>query len=133
MILRRRGTGWFEQDSIDAGFVQAAMAHYATLTRSIPTGVTPMHALPDIANTLPPLSRAEKAQRLHWIASDVGDASAGIERTPEICGGEARIVRTRMPVWLLVQACRLGSSEAELLRSWHMPGPMPQPRTALSS
>jgi uncharacterized protein (DUF433 family) len=33
-------------------------------------------------------------------------------------GGEACIVRTRIPVWLLEQARRLGTSEAELLRSY---------------
>lgn len=42
----------------------------------------------------------------------------GIESTPGICGGAPRIVRTRIPVWVLVQARRLGVSEAELLR-WY--------------
>jgi uncharacterized protein (DUF433 family) len=32
--------------------------------------------------------------------------------------GEPCIVRTRMPVWVLVQARRLGTSEADLLRSY---------------
>jgi uncharacterized protein (DUF433 family) len=35
-----------------------------------------------------------------------------------VCGGEPCIVRTRIPVWLLVQARRLGTSEADLLRSY---------------
>ena len=35
-----------------------------------------------------------------------------------MCGGEPRIVRTRIPVWVLVQARRLGVSEADLLRSY---------------
>lgn len=33
-------------------------------------------------------------------------------------GGEARIIRTRIPVWLLVQARRLGMSDADLLKSY---------------
>ncbi len=33
-------------------------------------------------------------------------------------GGEPRIVRTRIPVWVLVEARRLGSSEADLLRNY---------------
>jgi uncharacterized protein (DUF433 family) len=45
-------------------------------------------------------------------------ASPGIESNPDICGGEPCIVRTRLPVWLLVQARKLGSSEAELLRAY---------------
>ncbi|MFQ5744828.1 MAG: DUF433 domain-containing protein [Acidobacteriota bacterium] len=43
---------------------------------------------------------------------------AGIESTPDVCGGEPCIVRRRISVWVLVQAQRLGTSEAELLRSY---------------
>jgi uncharacterized protein (DUF433 family) len=42
----------------------------------------------------------------------------GIESTPEVCGGEPCIVRTRIPVWVVEQARRLGASEDELLRSY---------------
>ena len=49
---------------------------------------------------------------------DLGDAFPGIESSPDVCGGEPCIVRTRIPVWLLVQARRLGTSEAELLRAY---------------
>lgn len=62
------------------------------------------------------LSRAEKAQVLQWAARDVGDAFPGIESRPGVCGGEACVVRTRIPVWVLEQARRLGTSEADLLR-----------------
>ena len=67
---------------------------------------------------LPHLSRAEKAQLLKSIVQDLGDAFPWIESTPDICGGEARIVRTRIPVWVLEQARRLGTNEAELLRAY---------------
>ena len=46
------------------------------------------------------------------------DSLPGIESNPQVCGGEACIVRTRIPVWLLAQARRLGTSEADLLRSY---------------
>lgn len=62
------------------------------------------------------MSRAEKAQMLQWVVRDLGDAFPGIESNPEVCGGKACIVRTRIPVWLLVRAKQLGVSEAELLR-----------------
>ena len=45
-------------------------------------------------------------------------AEQGIEADPEICGGEPRIVRTRIPVWVLVQARKLGTSEAEILKAY---------------
>lgn len=64
------------------------------------------------------LSRSEKAQLLQWAARDLGDSFAGIESNPQVCGGEPCIVRTRIPVWLLVQARRLGTSEADLLLSY---------------
>jgi uncharacterized protein (DUF433 family) len=64
------------------------------------------------------MTRAEKAQVLQWVARDLGDAFPGIESVPGICGGEACIVRTRIPVWLLVQATKLGASEAELLSAY---------------
>jgi uncharacterized protein (DUF433 family) len=63
------------------------------------------------------LTRAEKAQLLRWTASDLSDSFPGIESRPGVCGGEPCIVRTRIPVWVLAQARRLGVSEANLLLS----------------
>ena len=64
------------------------------------------------------MTRAEKAQVLQWVVRDLGDAFPGIESTSGVSGGEPRIVRTRIPVWLLVQARNLGTSEADLLRAY---------------
>lgn len=64
------------------------------------------------------LTRAEKAQLLQWIVRDLGDAFPGIDVHPDVAGGAACIVRTRIPVWLLEQARRLGTSEADLLRAY---------------
>jgi uncharacterized protein (DUF433 family) len=65
--------------------------------------------------TLQDESRAEKAELLHLVVRDLGDAFPGIESSPEVCGGEPRMVRTRIPVWVLEQARRLGATEADLL------------------
>lgn len=64
------------------------------------------------------LTRAEKAQLLQWIVRDLGDAFPGIDSKPDVAGGAACIVRTRIPVWVLEQARRLGTSEADLLRAY---------------
>jgi uncharacterized protein (DUF433 family) len=64
------------------------------------------------------LSPAEKAALLQSVASDLGGATPGIDSHPAVCGGEPCIVRTRIPVWVLEQARRLGASEADLLRSY---------------
>lgn len=64
------------------------------------------------------LSRAEKAQILQWIVQDLGAAFPGIERIPDVSGGVACVVRTRIPVWLLEQTRRLGATEVDLLRAY---------------
>lgn len=64
------------------------------------------------------MTRAEKSQVLQWVVQDLGDAFPGIESNPDVCGGEPCIVRTRIPVWLLVQARLLGTGDAELLRAY---------------
>jgi uncharacterized protein (DUF433 family) len=64
------------------------------------------------------LSRAEKAQLLQVLVRDISNAWPGIEKTPEVVGGAARIVRTRIPVWVLVNWRRLGWSEAKILENY---------------
>jgi uncharacterized protein (DUF433 family) len=77
-----------------------------------------MSPLDTVKELLTQMNRAEKAQLLQWTASDLGDAFPGIESRTDVCGGEPCIVRTRIPVWVLEQARRLGVSEAELLNSY---------------
>jgi uncharacterized protein (DUF433 family) len=77
-----------------------------------------MSSLEKIEEILSGLTRAEKAQILQWVVRDMGDAFPGIDILPEVLGGEPCIVRTRIPVWLLIQARRLGTSEADLLRCY---------------
>ena len=55
---------------------------------------------------------------LQWVVRDLGDAFPGIDASPGVCGGEPCIVRTRIPVWVLEQARRLGVTEADLLHSY---------------
>ena len=44
-----------------------------------------------------------------------------IEKTPDVCGGRARIRRTRIPVWLLVEARRIGVTDQEQLDHYGVP------------
>jgi len=37
---------------------------------------------------------------------------------PTCCGGEACFIRTRIPVWVVVRARQLGTSEEDILRSY---------------
>jgi uncharacterized protein (DUF433 family) len=64
------------------------------------------------------LTRSDKAKPLQSLIRHLGDGFPGIESQAEICGGEPRIVRTRIPVWILERARRLGTDDAELLRAY---------------
>lgn len=77
-----------------------------------------MNVVQEAEKILGAMNRAEKAQILQWVVRDLGDAFPGIESDPRVCGGAPSIVRTRIPVWALVQAKRLGISEADLLHSY---------------
>ena len=74
--------------------------------------------VPESKELLANMTRAEKAELLQWLVSDLGDTFPGIESRAGVAGGEPCIVRTRIPVWLLEQARRLGTSEAALLRAY---------------
>lgn len=41
-----------------------------------------------------------------------------VVKTPNVCGGVPRIIRTRIPVWTLERMRQLGVSEANILRSY---------------
>jgi uncharacterized protein (DUF433 family) len=42
----------------------------------------------------------------------------GVTKTSGVCGGDACISGTRIPVWVLVNARNLGISEAQLLKDY---------------
>ena len=77
-----------------------------------------MTTLEKVRELLPEMTLEEKTQILQWIAYDLSGKFPGIERTPGVVGGVACIVRTRIPVWLLVQAHLLGSDEEEIMRAY---------------
>lgn len=79
---------------------------------------SPVSRLDKAKKLITGLSPGEKAQVLQWVARSLSGAVPGVEATPGVCGGEPRIVRTRIPVWLLVQARRVGASEAALLECY---------------
>jgi uncharacterized protein (DUF433 family) len=52
------------------------------------------------------------------VVRELSDAFPGIDSRPEVCGGEPCIIRTRIPVWRLEQARRLGATEQGLLAAY---------------
>jgi uncharacterized protein (DUF433 family) len=75
-----------------------------------------MSTVEEAEKLLSRMTPGEKAQLLQRVAQESKDAYPGIDTIAGLCGGEPVIVRTRIPVWVLEQARRLGSSEADLLR-----------------
>jgi uncharacterized protein (DUF433 family) len=74
--------------------------------------------LQDLQSQLLALSPAEKAQAIQLLSESLGTPWIGIEKTPGICGGDARIAQTRIPIWVLVQARNLGNTDAEILANY---------------
>lgn len=77
-----------------------------------------MTTLQQVQELLPVMTMGEKAQVLQWLAQDLSGITPGIESAPGILGGDPCIVRTRIPVWLLVVARQQGETDAEILRSF---------------
>ena len=77
-----------------------------------------MTALQQVEQLLPMMSAGEKAQVARWVEKYLSNYTPGTEKTADVCGGSACIVRTRIPVWLLVEARNAGASEAHLLSSF---------------
>ena len=77
-----------------------------------------MNLLKQAESLLAQMSDAEKAQFLQRTLSVAGGKFPGIESHTNICGGEPCIAHTRIPVWELEQARRLGIPEAEILKAY---------------
>jgi uncharacterized protein (DUF433 family) len=77
-----------------------------------------MNILREAEGLISMMKPAEKAQILQWVVRDLGDAFPGVESDPGVCGGEPCIIRTRIPVWVLIQARKLGTSESALLAAY---------------
>ena len=64
------------------------------------------------------LRPSDKVQVIQLLAQSLGSNWQGIEKTPRVCGGEACIANTRIPVWVLVEARHVGYSDLDLLTSY---------------
>ena len=64
------------------------------------------------------LPKGDQVRILTLVALDVADAHPGIDFQDNVCGGSARIIRTRIPVWLLESLRRGGKTDAELLAAY---------------
>jgi len=77
-----------------------------------------MSTLAKVKAQVASLSPGELAELLQGMGCQLAETHPGIENTPDVCGGEACIAQTRIPVWLLERARQLGSSEVDILRAY---------------
>jgi uncharacterized protein (DUF433 family) len=77
-----------------------------------------MSAIDQVKKLISSLDQRGRAAVLELVSRELGGEFPGIERTPGVCGGEPRIVRTRIPVWVLAQARRQGLGDNDLLRAY---------------
>lgn len=71
-----------------------------------------------VRELLPTMTSQEKLSLIGLLAQEISTGFPGIERTPGVCGGSARIAGTRVPVWAVVSYKQLGTSDAALLQMY---------------
>lgn len=64
------------------------------------------------------LPKSDQMRLLALVALEVAEAHPGIDFQDHVCGGSARIIRTRIPIWLLESLRRGGKTDAELLTAY---------------
>lgn len=76
--------------------------------------------LADQINKLDPVEREQLLARFSTGTQLISRSIAfpGIVRTPGVCGGSARFIRTRIPVWSVIRMQQLGASDIDILRSY---------------
>jgi uncharacterized protein (DUF433 family) len=64
---------------------------------------------------LPEMSNSEIAQLVQRASQKIAIDFPGIEKTPNVCGGSACVIRTRIPVWSIVEYMLMGIGKEKLL------------------
>ena len=77
-----------------------------------------MTALEKATAYLPAMSKSEIAQLVQRAAKRIAIEFPGIEKTPGVCGGSACIIRTRIPVWSIIEYMQMGIGVDKLLQNF---------------
>ena len=72
----------------------------------------------DLETQLIALNPTEKAEAIQILTKNLTSGSPAIKKTPGVCGGDACIGNTRIPVWSLVSDRRLGMSDGTILKAF---------------
>jgi uncharacterized protein (DUF433 family) len=64
------------------------------------------------------LNPVDKAKLISILTQTLTNGSLGIKKTPSVCGGDACIGNTRIPVWSLANYRRLGANDGRILQDF---------------
>ena len=72
----------------------------------------------NIEEQLLSLSPVDKLEAIQLLSRSLNQNWRGINKTPDVCGGEACIEGTRIPVWVLASYHQLGVKDSEQLYNY---------------
>jgi len=72
----------------------------------------------NIETQLLSLSPSEKIEAIGLLSRSLNNTWRGIGKVPGVCGGEACIEGTRVPVWVLVSYRQLGVKDSDQLYNY---------------
>lgn len=75
-------------------------------------------SLTDLQQQLMALDPAGKAEAIQILTQNLSNGLRGITKIPGVCGGDACIAKTRIPVWSLINYRYLGVSDATILEAF---------------
>jgi uncharacterized protein (DUF433 family) len=74
--------------------------------------------LKELEKQLLALTPSEKTQAIQLLAQSLSNTWQGIEKTAGVCGGDARIAKTRIPIWSMVNYRLLGATDVRILQDF---------------
>lgn len=72
----------------------------------------------DLEAQLKILTPPQRAELIQLLLSRLTSRGLGIQKTPDVMGGDACIGDTRIPVWLMVEYRRQGATDAKILEAY---------------
>ncbi|MEG4404263.1 DUF433 domain-containing protein [Microcoleus sp. MON2_D5] len=72
--------------------------------------------LKELKKQLLALTPGEKTQAIQLLVQSLSNTWQRIEKTAGVCGGDARIAKTRIPIWSLVNYRLLGAKDVRILQ-----------------
>jgi uncharacterized protein (DUF433 family) len=72
----------------------------------------------ELEQALNHLSDEEKMETIAYLNNSISKTWIGIDKNENVCGGEACIIRTRIPVWSLVSYKLKGWDEKKFLQNF---------------